>query len=138
MKQLFFLASLISLACISCKSKKETAKTTEPAKTETTATATSTADAPVNYRLVLSFISKGAGPDHKRQEAIMAYVNNHPKKPVYKTVLWGREGESDFCFTLSELNKTETASFINEIKKIVGDTDMIKVTENAQNEHQGR
>ncbi|MBK6983680.1 MAG: hypothetical protein IPH32_02435 [Bacteroidetes bacterium] len=29
MKQLFFLASLISLACISCKSKKEAAKVTE-------------------------------------------------------------------------------------------------------------
>ncbi|MBI3517774.1 MAG: hypothetical protein HY062_00255 [Bacteroidetes bacterium] len=134
MKQLFFLASLVSLACLSCKSKKDVTKTSEATKTETTASA----DAPANYRLVISFISKGGGPDHKKQEALLAYVNGHPKKPAYKTVLWGREGENDFCFTLSELTKSEVTTFINEVKKIADGSDMMKIIENMPSEHQGR
>lgn len=134
MKQLFFLASLVSLACLSCKSKKDTTKTTEPAKTETTASTSSI----VNYRLLVSFISKASGPDNTKVEALIAYVNGHPKKPVYKTVLWGREGESDFYFTLSELTKTEVTSFINEVKKIADGSDMMQIKENVQIEHQGR
>ncbi len=136
MKQLFFLASLISLACISCKSKKEAAKATENTATTTTAAAP---EAPITYRLIVSFISKGAGTDGPKRTAFLAYVDGHPQKPAYKAVKWGREGETDYCFNLSELtSKKDLVSFIDEVKKISGGSDMMNVSENAECPHKGR
>ena len=135
MKKIFFLASLVSLACISCKSKKEAVKSAE-----TTANTTTTApDAPITYRLIVSFISKGAGTDAGKRSAFLAYVDGHPKKPAYKTVTWGREGEADYRFSLGELTgKKDIVDFIAEVRKIVGGTDMAIVTENAECQHKGR
>ena len=134
MKQLFFLASLVSLACLSCKSKKEATKT------ETLPVASATApDAPVTYRLLVSFTSKGAGTDSEKRTALLAYVDGHSKKPAYKTVNWGREGETDYCFNLSELtSKKDMIDFIEEVKKIAATSDRILVNENAECQHKGR
>lgn len=135
MKKIFFLASLISLACISCKSKKETVKANE----NTANTSSNTADKPVTYRLIVSFISKGAGTDSEKRTAFLAYVDGHPLKPAYKMVTWGREGETDYCFNLSELTaKKDLVGFIEEIKKIGAGSDMMNITENAECMHKGR
>ncbi|MES2762501.1 MAG: hypothetical protein V4677_09845 [Bacteroidota bacterium] len=136
MKQLFFLASLVSLACISCKSKKEAAKTEA---TPVATAATTAPDAPVTYRLLVSFTSKGAGTDGEKRTAFLAYVNVHPKKPAYKTVTWGREGETDYCFTLTELpGKKDMIEFIENVKKATAGSDRIIVSENAECQHKGR
>ncbi len=136
MKQLFFLASLVSLACLSCKSKKEAAKSTESTSTATT---TQTPEAPITYRLLVSFTSKGAGTDSEKRTAFLAYVDGHAKKPAYKTVNWGREGETDYCFNLSELSaKKDMIDFIEEVKKIAATSDRIIVNENAECQHKGR
>jgi len=136
MKQLFFLASLVSLACISCKSKKEAVKSSQTATASSTAV---TPDAPITYRLIVSFISKGAGTDGPKRTAFLAYVNGHALKPAYKTVGWGREGEADYCFNLSELtSKKDLVAFIEEVKKISGGSDMMNVVENAECQHKGR
>lgn len=135
MKRLFFLASLVSLACMSCKSKKEATKTNDTSAAATTAT---TPDAPKTYRLIVSFISKGAGTDQKRTP-FLAYVDGHPLKPAYKTVRWGREGETDYCFTLSELTaKKDLVAFIEEVRKITAGSDLININENAECQHAGR
>jgi len=137
MKRIFFLASLASLACLSCKAKKEAAKTAEA--TPTTEVTQQNSDSIVTYRLVVSFISKGGGPDHTKQTALLKYIESHPKKPAYKTVLWGREGENDYCFTLSELTtKAEVISFIDNVKKIAAGSDMMQVSENVPTQHKGR
>lgn len=137
MKQLFFLASLVSLACLSCKSKKEATKTAETAPV---ASATATApDAPVTYRLLVSFTSKGAGTDGEKRTAFLAYVDSHAKKPAYKTVTWGREGETDYCFNLTELpGKKDMIDFIEGVKKATAGSDRIIVSENAECQHKGR
>ena len=136
MKQLFFLASLISLACISCKSKKETAKSTE--STAAVAT-TQTPESTITYRLLVSFTSKGAGTDNEKRTAFLAYVDAHVKKPAYKTINWGREGETDYCFNLSELSaKKDMIAFIEEVKKIASGSDRIIIAENAECQHKGR
>lgn len=135
MNRLFFLASLISLACISCKSKKEAVKSLE----NTANTVATSSDAPITYRLIVSFISKGSGTSSEKRTAFLAYVDGHPKKPAYKTVVWGREGEADYCFNLSELTaKKDLIAFIDEIKKIASGSDMMNVTENAECQHKGR
>jgi len=135
MKKIFFLASLVSLACISCKSKKEATKTTE----NTASTVSTSSDKPVTYRLIVSFISKGAGTDSDKRTAFLAYVDGHALKPAYKTVTWGREGETDYCFNLSELtSKKDMVAFIDEVRKIAAGSDMMNVTENAECQHKGR
>ena len=136
MKQLFFLASLVSLACISCKSKKEATKTDENSAKTAIAPA---AEAPVVYRLLVSFISKGAGTDSEKRTAFLAYVDGHPSKISYKTITWGREGETDYCFNLSELSgKKDMVAFIESVKKIAASSDRIIVSENAECHHKGK
>lgn len=135
MKKIFFLASLISLACISCKSKKEAVKTAD----NTASASSNTTDAPITYRLIVSFISKGAGTDSEKRTAFLAYVDGHKLKPAYKTVTWGREGETDYCFNLSEITaKKELIGFIEDIKKIGAGSDMMNISENAECMHKGR
>ena len=129
MKKIFFLASLVSLACISCKSKKEAAKSSE----NTANAVTASSDAPVTYKLIVSFISKGAGTNSEKRTAFLAYVDGHKLKPAYKTVTWGREGETDYCFNLSELvSKKDYISFVEEVRKIASGSDMMNVSENSE------
>lgn len=135
MKKLFFLASLISLACISCKSKKETVKSADNKQN----TVQNTSDSTVKYRIILSFTSKASGPDEEKRKQIMTYIESHPKKPAYSVTLWGREGEFDYNLTLSELkSKKEEEKFIEDIKKIIGGSDMVHITENSEKLHQIR
>lgn len=136
MKKLILLASFVSLACISCNAKKEAAKIAEvPQVTETK----QTPDTSMTYRLIVSFISKGAGPDITKRTAFLSFIESHPKKPAYLPVLWGREGESDYLFRLSELkSKAEITSFIDNVKKIAEGSDMLQISENAVSQHKGR
>lgn len=134
MKQLFFLVALLSLVCpfTGCKAKKQTATTTSE-----TLSANSNSQVE-KYRVIISFISKGAGTDGEKRQAIMSYIEKHPKKPVNSIVHWGREGETDFCLNLTELSKSEQTEFVNEIKKLAGNSDLIFIAENAEKQHQGR
>lgn len=135
MKKIFFLASLISLACVYCKSKKEVEKAIENRET----VVSSVAATPISYRLIVSFISKGAGPDSEKIKSFLAYTDGHPKKPTYQTIAWGREGEVDYCFTLSELtSKKDLVGFIEDIKKIGAGNDMLIISENAECQHKSR
>jgi len=90
------------------------------------------------YRLIVSFISKGAGANSDQRQAFLNYVDSLAKKPAYKLVRWGREGETDYCFTLKELSKKEQSAFIAEVKKKVAGSDRVLVEENAVCKHHPR
>lgn len=90
------------------------------------------------YRLIVSFTSKGAGANSDQRQAFLNYVDSLAKKPAYKTVHWGREGETDYCFTLKELSKKEQSAFIAEVKKKVAGSDRVFIEENAVCKHHGR
>lgn len=140
MKNLFFLAAVLSLALstVSCKSKKE-ATTSDSSSSSASANASANEPKEMTYRMVVSFISKGAGTDGPKRTAFLEYVAANPHKPVYKEVRWGREGEGDYCFTLSEFkSKTELLNFIDGVKKIAAESDLIVVSENAPCLHKGR
>ena len=140
MKNLFFLAAVFSLALstVSCKSKKEAAAS--GSNSSATASASSTGESKeITYRLIVSFISKGAGTDGPKRTAFTDYVAANAKKPVYKEVRWGREGEGDYCFTLSEFkSEADKTAFIDGVKKIAAESDLIVVSENAVCQHKGR
>ncbi len=126
MKHLFFLVSIIIIATVgmSCKSKKETTTSTQTAEAQSE-----------KFRLVVSFISKGAGTDKTKSAALLAYIGVHPKKPTYTVAHWGREGEADYCLHLTELTKSEQADFVANVNKMMAGSDMVFVKENAESAH---
>jgi hypothetical protein len=83
------------------------------------------------YRLVISFISKGTGIDHKSMEDIGNFVQTHSPKVSYEICQMGREGETNWLFQLTELSKKQQKKFIKEIKKKVADITMVFVKENT-------
>lgn len=92
----------------------------------------------VKMRLVISFISKGAGIDGKAMDKVKNFIDNHPKKPSYEVAGWGREGEKDYVLTLKELTQDEQKLFIDDLKKLVSNTDMVLFRENENYVKKGR
>ena len=111
---IFLIGLVIAIPVFSCK-------TTAQAKVSATE----------NYRLVVSFISKGTGIDNKIHEQFEKFLQENSKKTVSESFRWGREGEIDYCFQLKELSKKEQTAFVDAIRKIVGTSDVVLITENA-------
>ncbi len=128
MKKIVLLTSILGLAIITicCKTKQEGSSTS-----------TTTTDSKAQkYRLMVVFISKGAGTDATKREEFLKFVETHPKKPVNAKFQWGREGETDYCLTLSELSKSEQSAFVTAVKKIANGSDMMQISENVVSTHQ--
>ncbi|MEP7169751.1 MAG: hypothetical protein ABI855_10320, partial [Bacteroidota bacterium] len=87
----------------------------------------------------VSFISIGEGTDQHGKEILDSFLNewatNHKQEIGYQTFQWGREGEVNFCFSLSELNEKQQMEFINGIKEKFKGHDLIKFTENEPYPH---
>lgn len=134
MKKIFFLVALASLSCAftNCKSKKSATASSTSNLTQENNMTTQTPEKDTEYRLIVSFISKGAGPDGKKQPAFVKYIESHKKKPAYALVRWGREGEADYCFKLTELSATEQTEFITKVKEILNGSDLVFVNENQK------
>lgn len=131
MKKIFFIIATLNLivVSVSCKAKQEAATSTNTSTSEVKAE---------KFRLVVSFISKGAGPDRTSSAALLAYIESHPKKPSYKTESWGREGETDYCLNLTELSKAEQVDFIANVNKMMSGNALVFVKENAESNHKRR
>jgi hypothetical protein len=93
--------------------------------------------APDTFRVVVSFISIGAGTDPGAVSLLENYLiqfeTAHGKKPEYQRIPWGREGEVDNCFNLHELDNTTQIEFIKGLKSAFSGHDLIQITENMQN-----
>lgn len=91
---------------------------------------------PDTFRLVVSFISIGAGTDPDAKAILEAYVYDYKLKNnkvvAYYMIPWGREGEVDCCFPLDELNASEQKNFIEGLYKIVQGKELIQITENMK------
>lgn len=68
------------------------------------------------YRLSVSFISIGAGIDRKAKPQYSKYIIEFAQKNKIKLnceiVNWGREGEVDYCFELTELDEKQQELFL--------------------------
>lgn len=93
----------------------------------------------VSYRLIVSFISIGEGTDRNGKEMLDSFLNewktNQKKEVKYETIGWGREGEVDFCFPLTELNEKEQTQFVSGIKEKFKDHQLIQFAENEPCRH---
>lgn len=92
----------------------------------------------IKYRFVVSFISKGAGAKSNKRQELISYVKKHAKQPKYSLIGWGREGETDFCFELKELNAKEQKKFIKAIRNIMKGDDLVIIYENTPAPKNGR
>ncbi len=88
----------------------------------------------LTFALIVSFTSYASGIDGEKYDAIMKYIDSHPKKPKYKLYGWGREGERDICMNLKEFKKPERKGFIEEIKKLAQGSDRVFVNTNVKKE----
>jgi hypothetical protein len=135
---LLITAVFVMTGFISCKSKQQTQKTvTEtpppppppaplPLDGETSLNDT---NVPITYRVIVSFVSFGAGIDSETREKFTAFLDNDPKKPVYEAIGWGREGEVDYCLLLKEYQPADQKVLISQIKTLVEKSDRVRVEE---------
>jgi hypothetical protein len=84
------------------------------------------------YRLKISFISIGAGIDNESYEKITSYIKSHPKKPNYNEYQKGREGERYIFMRLGELSVSERKTFIEEIRKMTGNKEIVKIEDSEK------
>lgn len=112
------LIAIFAVNAVACKGAKSASSTAKAVMSD-------------NYRLVISFISKGTGTDGSAKDAIQKYIDGHPKKPALESYNWGREGEVDFCLKLTELSAKEQKTFVEEIRKLAGKSDLVQISENA-------
>ncbi|CAN5475540.1 hypothetical protein BH11BAC2_BH11BAC2_26450 [soil metagenome] len=152
MKALLIILFAIGLSA--CKPPKETTvkESTPPTKTvENQASVVSEgaqtqgeiynrenlAQQPDTFRLVVSFISIGAGTDPEAPELLSNYISAYTEKTgkriSFAMMPWGREGETDQCFTLKELTAGEQADFIKGIRSTMANHDLVQIVEMMKN-----
>lgn len=118
--------SLSILLAIACNSSKKTLENT---------TAKSIVLADSIYRFNVSFISIGSGTDSKAIQQFNAFIilfNSTNKVTIVpEIVAWGREGETDYCLKLSELNVELQNKFIADTKELLKNSKLVRYKENS-------
>lgn len=153
MNRKLITASVLStmvLMSVACCSKKKAQTSGSEAATSKTAAPPQQTDSNIqpattpkqnqmnneqNFRLVVSFISKGAGTDGKAHEKFKEFLENYNPKVEFEFTPWGREGEKDYCLKLGELSKENQERFVNEVKTLVGSSDRVFIVENSECRH---
>lgn len=70
----------------------------------------------------VSMYSIGTGIDHEAENAVVNTIDKYTKKGHYigyARVQWGREGETDYCFTLQKLDPTVYKEFLGELSSLL-------------------
>lgn len=124
----------------SCKTNRNT--TAETPKQEPAAT-NPRIDLPDSmYRVVVSFISIGAGTDasakEKLDQVIQQYQTDVGMPIAHEEITWGREGEVDFCFKLLGQDKKSKDSFVQNLRDAFKGNNLVQITENTSALHQAR
>ena len=92
-----------------------------------------------NYRLIVSFYSIGSGAEHdfieKFEVSIGDFSQEVHKNIDYEKASWGREGETDFCLRLSELNPSQQNTMIARTQEILKSAKWVHIYENQPCRH---
>lgn len=83
------------------------------------------------YPLVVSFYSIGTGVDGNYLRKFNEFLENYSPRLNPIITPWGREGEVDFCFTLSELSTKQRSQFIKQVREQLKDCKLVHINENA-------
>lgn len=139
MKKLYYLFFLliISLWTFTCKSSQKSNQVkTQKQKKDSVPSANSVTESDTNkYRITVSFYSKGNGTDSKMKEKYKKFIQEFEqikeKKIIYDITIWGEEGETDYCFKLSELDIKDQAQFVNESKALLKESSLVNIEVNT-------
>ncbi len=140
------LIVVVSLyACKTSKSNKKnetiSAKSTESLVTDSVVIKDTVAkkDQGPMYDLIVSFISIGSGIDGKSVKIldnfIIAFQQDKNVIITYKRIAWGREGETEYCFSLANLSKEMKEKFTVNVKSYFLDNQLIALYENEYFTH---
>lgn len=114
--KIILLLSIVMLA-LACKNSKNTQKEAD------------------TYRVIVSFISKGEGPDAKTMAALESYLITYGNKikgtVVYDKYPFGKEGETEYCFYCKEMKKGEQKDFVAGLTNLTKEAPLVLVKENA-------
>ena len=124
----------------SCKTNKNT--TAETPKQEPAAT-NPRVDLPDSmYRVIVSFISIGAGTDgaakEKLEQVVQQYQTEVGMPVAHEEIACGREGEVDYCFRLLGQDKKSKDSFVQHLRDTFKGNSLVQITENTPALHQAR
>ena len=115
-------AGILFFVIISCKSQVVTSKDPQPT------------DDPTVYKGVtdqacaveVAFGSPGSGIDPIAYDKVIAAIERKKLASTAKNI--GREGETRICLPLKELKGKEKEEFINELKKIAKEGQLVSVS----------
>lgn len=117
----YYIIVCFAIILASCHS----AKTTQKAEVKTESTFT---------RFSVSFISVGGGIDKKAKSKFLNFIKEFDSLNQvtinYNISKWGKEGETDYCFTLAELKPEQQAKFINDCIELFKDHKLVRFKEN--------
>ncbi|MGL4595884.1 MAG: hypothetical protein ACRCYO_00050 [Bacteroidia bacterium] len=134
MKRILYIALPVLLFATACN-RKQVPPMQDVVKADTVVTIQEPAPLPEgsveNTRLVVMFISKGAGIDLKTKESFEKWLQEQPRQVKWEITNWGREGELNFCLKLDELSTRDQEKFVEQTRIFLTDKDLVIVTENA-------
>ena len=88
------------------------------------------------YGLLISFSSVCCGINSGAREKLDGFVSDYEKRKGERlkkeTVYWGKEGEIDYCFKLSELSAKEKRTFVAAVRALLKDAELVRIVENAR------
>lgn len=91
------------------------------------------------YRITVSFYSEGSGADSRMMEKYRAFIKEFELAKgvtlTYAVTNWGEEGETDYCFMLSELTPEEQNQFVNDSKAVLKESGLVNIEENVSCRH---
>ena len=123
------LAFIVVAACHSEKKAAESKPSPAPA-----AKTVSDDDATALNNLIVSFYSKGSGIDREAagnlEHYISEYIRKTGTKVAWKKTAWGKEGETDYCISLSVMNNEQRSKFITAVKDVLRSVETVHIYEN--------
>lgn len=134
---IILLSGILFLGLAACKTKSKTTSTSTSTSTTSTnsseGTVTATSD-PTVYNGVtdkscaveVSFGSPGTGIDGPALDKVTALIDSKKLKSTSKSI--GREGERRICLPLTELKENEKKDFIEQLKKIAKEAQLVSVS----------
>ena len=131
------LVFYIFLFFVSCKTSKNNSEVKEEKKKTETVIASDThpQSNSNNYRFTISFFSRGNGTDGATIEKLNKFIKEYEEKNKVKLVCeithWGKEGETDYCLKLSEINPKQQDQFVSDAKTLLQTSNIVTIAENT-------
>ena len=126
--KIYFIAFIMATGC-HCAKKYAEQKPADEKKVQEVSDAGQSLN-----NLVVSFYSKGSGINReaagKLEKFLSGYIGKTNTPVTWKRTGWGREGETDYCISLSGMNTGQRDKFIAEIKDLLRSAETVHLFEN--------